>query len=125
MSDVGTYAGTRLFDLAAPPVGFDVESDGFWSIEVKPISAARAWDGASRLSGGAADVVLVQPPTAAELPVDVVYDGDSNFGVATYSASGKASLVNEVGAYRALVQLPAGTSLIEIDSDAAWSITPQ
>jgi hypothetical protein len=125
VSDIGTYSGTRLLDPAAPPVGFDVESDGFWSIEVQPISAARAWDGASRLSGGASDVVLVQPPTAAELPVDVVYDGAGTFGVSTDSASGKAPLINEVGPYRAVVQLPAGTSLIEIDSDAAWSITPQ
>lgn len=122
---VGPFSGTRLFDENSHSTAFSVESDGTWSIEINPISSARTWDLSERLTGDGSDVVLVLPPTSADTNTIVRYDGESNFVVSAYTVSGKVQLLNDVGRLEELLVLPAGTSLIEVQADAAWSLAPR
>jgi hypothetical protein len=124
VNTIGTFAGTVLFDESKHSTTFSVESDGAWSIEVKPISAARAWGGSERLVGDGPDVVLVLPPTSADLTTEVRYDGTNTFAVAAHATSGKQEILNVVGPFTGPMPLPGGTSLIEVEADDAWSIDP-
>jgi hypothetical protein len=121
---VGAYSGIRLFHAIEHSVLFAVESDGTWSIEVQPIAAARTWDVTEPLTGDGSDVVVVLPPTSAETGTVVIYEGDSTFALDAVTRGGDEHLVDELGAFRGDVVLPSGTSLLDIDADAAWSITP-
>jgi hypothetical protein len=124
VSVVGPFRGTRLFDQDRHSTAFSIESDGSWSIEVSPISTARTWDLSERLTGDGSDVVLVLPPISTDANVTVRYDGESNFVVSAYTSGGKVQLLNDIGPLEQPLVLPAGTSLLEIQADAAWSIAP-
>ncbi|MGW4638383.1 hypothetical protein ACWEN6_07640 [Sphaerisporangium sp. NPDC004334] len=52
------------------------------------------------------------------------HDGDSNFIVYGYSRIGSYPelLVNEIGGYKGKVLLPAGTRLITVKADGAWTL---
>jgi hypothetical protein len=127
VNEIGNFDGTKLFDAAngEHSVAFKIESDGAWTIDVKPITAARTWDGASQLAGKGADVILVVPPISGFVSALIIHDGDSNFAIWTYSDSGRDLLVNEIGAYRGEHLVSSGTALIAIEADDNWSITPQ
>jgi hypothetical protein len=125
VSVIGRFAGTRLIDGDGHSTAFSVESDGTWSIELNPVSSARTWDLTDRLTGDGSDVVLVLPSTSADRDATIRYDGDSNFVISAYTSAGKVQLLNEVGQLDVPIVLPAGTSLIEVQADAAWSIAPQ
>ena len=52
----------------------------------------------------------------------VTHTGSSNFAVLSYGDS-QDLLINEIGRYTGEVLIPAGTSVLEIEADGAWSIT--
>jgi hypothetical protein len=120
----GAYTGKRHFEATDHSVAFAVESDGAWSIEVRPLSDARTWDATDPLFGNESAVVSVVPRTSAGADAIVIYDGDGAFALSALTAGGRQHLIDEVGAFRDDVVLPTGTSVLEIDADAAWSITP-
>jgi hypothetical protein len=53
------------------------------------------------------------------------HTGTSNFVVYAYTSSGAELLVDEIGAYNGEVLLPAGTLLLEVTADGAWTVAPQ
>jgi hypothetical protein len=120
----GAYAGMRFFEATDHSVAFAVESDGSWSIEVRPLSDARSWDATDPLFGNESAVVSVVPRTSAKAEIIVIYDGDGAFALSALTAGGRQHLIDEIGAFRDDVVLPTGTYVLEIDADAAWSITP-
>ena len=119
----GAYVGTRRFAASDGRVAFEVETDGPWSIEVKPFLQARTWNRAEPLIGDGDDVVLVFPQPNTDVGVTVISDGA--LGVAAYAGGGKHQVVDEPGPYRGDVILPAGTSVLEIAADGGWSLRPQ
>jgi hypothetical protein len=126
VNEIGNYAGTRLFDANAGQhsVAFKVESNGSWTIVIKPVTLARAWDPAKALSGKGADVVRVVPPTSGLTTVTITHRGSSNFAVMAYTADGGELLVNEIGNYSGEVPLPDGTLLLSVEADGVWTVTP-
>jgi hypothetical protein len=124
----GRYAGTVLFDdnPGEHSVAFEIEAKGNWTITISPIESARAWDGASRLSGRGDDVVQVVPPVSGLTVAKIVNKGSGNIVVETYTAVLRRDLiVNGIGNYSGDVQLAVRTTLIQVESDGTWSITPQ
>jgi hypothetical protein len=43
-----------------PTAVFQVQADGSWTIALKPLSAARPWNGTGTLSGRGAEVILTR-----------------------------------------------------------------
>ncbi|MEK6720580.1 MAG: hypothetical protein AABZ33_07930 [Chloroflexota bacterium] len=120
---IGNYHGTVLLDLDELSVAFEVTSNGSWSISVKPISAALAWDISTALAGKGDDVVLLQPSTNGFVTMNVTHKGASNFAVWSYSVSAGADLlVNEIGNYSGEVLLSDGTVFLEITADGSWNL---
>ncbi len=126
VNTIGSYSGTVLFDTGANEhsVAFSVESDGSWTIAIKPLQLARSWDGVSKLTGRGDDVVQLQQEIAGLATATITYSGSGNFAVWAYSDSGADLLVNEIGKYSGDTQLPAGTVLLAISASGTWTVTP-
>lgn len=122
---IGPYSGTVLFDEGSGvhSVAFDVDADGAWTIVIKPISAARVWDGLANLTGRGDDVVIVNPPSSGLTVTTIAHQGEANFAVWAYGGSGTDLLVNEIGAYSGDSLLADGTFLLEINADGSWSFS--
>ena len=128
VNTIGRYAGTVLFDIenGQHSVAFKVEASGKWTITIKPIESARVWDGASRLTGKGDDIVQVVPSVSGLMVATIVNKGSGNIVIHTYTSDGSSDLVvNEIGNYSGDDQLADGTSLIQVESDGTWSISPQ
>jgi hypothetical protein len=126
VNTIGRYQGTRLFDMGAGEhsVAFKIEGPGIWKIVVKPVTHARTWDSASRLTGKGDDVVLVTGEPAGLATVTIKHRGSENFVVHSYSADDSELLVNEIGNYSGESILPSGTLLLEVEADGTWSVAP-
>jgi hypothetical protein len=128
VNTIGAYAGTVLFDIGAGEhsVAFKVKATGLWTISIKPITSARAWDTSAKLTGKGDDVVLLSPPAAGLTSISVVASGKGNFVVQTYGLDGTSTLlVNQIGAYSGQVQLPDQSAVLEVNADGSWSIDEQ
>ena len=127
VNTIGKYKGTVLFDSGdnEHSVAFKVDADGSWTIVVKPVTNARAWDGTSVVKGTGDDVLKVSPPPSGLVTLDLRYRGSDNFAVQAFSDSGVDLLANEIGNFSGQVLLPAGTVLIAVTADGGtWSMTP-
>jgi hypothetical protein len=125
VNEIGRYKGTLLFD-AGPgehSVAFKIESNGSWSIAVKPVTRARKWNGTTRLIGTGSDVIQLSRPTSGLTVATITHKGQSNFAVWAYGSSGRDLLVNEIGRYEGESLLADGTLLFEIEADGAWTMT--
>jgi hypothetical protein len=126
VNTIGNYTGTVLFDETSGThsVAFEVTADGAWTITVKPVTAARLWDGTSALSGSGDDVIHIDPAIEGLATFNITHNGSGNFAVFAYSDSGSDLLVNEIGAYSGESLVGSGTFLLEISADGAWTVTP-
>jgi hypothetical protein len=123
---IGGYAGTVLFDAGAGvhAVAFRVSSSSTWTIELAPVSSARTWTGSGSLSGTTDDVIVLSPPTAGLTAVTLTNGGPNNFIVQSYATDGSTDLVaKQVGSYSGQTTLHAGTDLLQVTADGAWTIT--
>lgn len=122
---IGNYAGTVLFDEAAGShsVAFDVQADGAWTIEIRPVTDAFQWDGGQALAGAGDDVAILSPPSDGLTATTLTHQGDGNFAIWAYGPSTDL-IVNEIGPYSGEVLLPSGTFLFEISANGPWTISP-
>ena len=118
--------GTRLFDTSAGEhsVALKIESNGTWTIAVKPITSAKAWNPATAATGTGSMVLRVTGVLDDVAVMTIAHKGTSNFAVSTYSDEGVDLQVNEMGRYSGESLFPGSTILVEIEADGAWSITP-
>jgi hypothetical protein len=129
----GNFTGTDLLisdgmavAFARYATAFEIQSDGAWTIVVKPTTAARKWNPTTKLSGRGDDVVLVRPPSSGVTTLLLTHDGLHNFEVKAYPMSTKyALIVNAVGHYYATNDLPDGTVILTVEADGVWSVTPE
>lgn len=123
---IGNYSGTVLFDAqqGQHSVAFKIEADGSWTATIKPVTAARAWDPSTPLTGKGDDVVQVTPAVSGLVSATITHDGSSNFAVTAYTDSPNL-LVNEVGAFTGDEIVPDGTVLLRVQADGNWTVTPQ
>ena len=105
-NEIGPYSGTVIQELGTSiftkeKLGlFEVSADGNWTIEIKPLSKAKKWNG-KPLSGTGDLVIQVPKNTKPGNKLLMSHTGESNFAVTTYSVKGgyldlKA---NEIGDY--------------------------
>lgn len=125
VNTIGAYGGAVLFDESGQhSVAFEVTAGGAWSIVIKPLTAAFAWDGVASLTGTGDDVARIDPNISGLVTAQVSHSGGSNFAIFAYSSSGADLLVNEIGTYSGEVLIGDGTFFLEITADGAWSVTP-
>jgi hypothetical protein len=123
VNEIGTYKGTRLFDVDSHSVAFKIEADGAWTVAIKPVTSARPWDLKAALAGTGDDVIRVTGSVDDLASSVVKHTGKSNFAVVAYSTDGRELLINEIGKYSGEVLIPVGVVVLEITADGKWSVT--
>ncbi|KQV26664.1 hypothetical protein [Yonghaparkia sp. Root332] len=120
---IGGYAGTVPFNLSTAEriTAFEITADGAWTVTLRDVLSVRELP-ASATTTGQGDDVLVYFGDATV--ADLAHTGESNFAVWSYGASSDL-IVNEIGAYTGQVRWPAGTALVQISADGAWTIALQ
>ncbi len=120
----GSFQGTFLIDKrpGEHSVAFRVRSDGLWSIEIRPVSMARTWDGKQGLAGQGNDVIQIAPPNTSPLTATLTHPGKGGLVMNIYP--GPTLLVTETGAYAKPVTFPVGTTLIEVLTGSNWGLVP-
>jgi hypothetical protein len=127
VNEIGNYSGNVLFDTDADEhtVAFEIDADGAWTITVKPVSAATAWDPRSTLKGKGDGVYNVSPASSGLVTLDLTFKGESNFIVHAYTLDGYEGLANEIGPFSGQVLLPDGTFLLEVVANGGtWTAMP-
>jgi hypothetical protein len=127
VNEIGNYTGTVLFDtdVGEHSVAFGIDADGSWTITIKPVSRAPAWNASTPLKSRGDAVYRVSPPSSGLVTVDLGFKGDGNFIVHSYSDGGSEGLANEIDNFSGQVLLPHGTFLLEIVANGGtWSMTP-
>ncbi len=123
VNEIGSYAGTVPFNLSTAEriTALEISADGAWTVTLRDVLSIRELPGSSTTTGQGDDVlVYLGDATIA----DLAHTGDSNFAVWSYGTSSDL-VVNEIGSYTGEVRWPAGTSLIEISANGAWTIALQ
>ena len=123
VNEIGRFKGTRLFDADGHSVAFKIDADGAWTVAIKPVSQARAWNLAAPLSGAGDDVIRVTGSIDGLASSVIKHTGGSNFVVTAYSSDGRDLLINEIGKYSGEVVMPSGLLLLEIEADGKWSVS--
>lgn len=123
VNEIGSYAGTVPFNLSSSEqiTAFEISADGPWAVTLRDVLTVREVPQGTTTTGQGDDVlVYLGDATVA----DIAHTGDSNFAVWSYG-SGSDLLVNEIGSYTGQVRWPAGTALIQISANGAWTIDLQ
>ncbi|HCG56816.1 MAG TPA: TM2 domain-containing protein [Brevibacterium sp.] len=118
VNEIGSYEGATAFGINAfsEASTLQVTSDGDWTIDIAPISAAPELE-----SAGTGDNAFLYAGTAAQLRA--THAGDSNFVVQEDADSfSMGLLINEIGTYEGTVPLSEGPSLITVNADGEWSL---
>jgi hypothetical protein len=119
VNTIGGYSGTRLINFADESVaGLEIEADGAWHIEVKPLDSARSFD--ASIEGNGDDVVVYVGSAGI---AEVSHQGDANFAIWFYTSSDTDLLVNEIGVYSATVPLRSPPGVLDITANGSWTIS--
>jgi hypothetical protein len=127
VNEIGNYTGTVLFDSDAGEhsVAFEIDADGPWTITIKPVGRAPAWDPSKVLKGRGDAVYRLSRPSSGLVTLDLVFKGDGNFIVHGYGSDGFEGLANEIDNFSGQVLLPDGTFLMEVIANGGtWTMTP-
>jgi hypothetical protein len=130
-NEIGTWRGTKLMNVQTPAdeptAALQVQADGPWTIALRPLSAARPWNGTGTFSGRGADVILTRDVFSGLASIKATHRGESNFIVSAYGSADIASggLINEIGNYSGEVVVPDGTVILSIEADGTWTLTKQ
>lgn len=127
---IGNYEGTRPMDFDdTRTMRLSIESEGQWTIEIRPLPMVRREAAPGSFSGNNDDVVLVQTQTRG-VRVDLLRAearGDSNFIVYGWG-NDYDLLFNEIAPYsgttvvaRSLV-MDSGSVLLDIQAEGEWTI---
>ncbi|MFC4062004.1 hypothetical protein ACFOWE_27195 [Planomonospora corallina] len=122
---IGPYDGTVLYNAYGSKgvAALEIKADGAWRATFKPLSKARCW--CAGTIRGEGDQVLKLSPTRGLRTARAAHNGESNFIVHAYTRAGSYGdlLFNRIGDYRGKALLPAGTRLVTVKADGAWSLT--
>jgi hypothetical protein len=126
VNTIGSYTGSHLVILdsaSAAPV-FEVDADGYWTLDLVDILTVPQWDGVSPM-GAVGDTVFTVPGGLDKLTfAQIEHTGERNFVVRTYDSSGRDLHVNDIGPYSGRHAIPAGVIIVDVQGDGAWGITP-
>lgn len=96
-----------------------VEADGEWVLTIKPLYTQPILP----LAGAGDGVYLFE----GNSPIfDITHEGERNFIVQQIPLDGRGELlVNEIGVYEGAVPGVSGKSLIVVQADGSWEISPR
>lgn len=128
VNEIGSYSGRHLMVIddifTESPAGFEVQSNGAWTITVFPvlpdyIDVHSASDGPYAGSG---DDFFLMVNEDGENRAAITNGGSSNFVVFAVT-SGRDLLVNEIGSYEGTVRTPNDEFILfSVLSDGNWTI---
>ncbi|GAA3737025.1 hypothetical protein HDA32_005494 [Spinactinospora alkalitolerans] len=121
-NEIGSYEGTVLYNghVGDEMAAVQVEADGAWTVELRPLTDARVWEG-DEVSGTGHDVLLFAEESAGLQTVAATHAGEGNFAVWAYGEDSDL-LVNEIGSYDGEVLMPTDTAVIAVEADGEWSM---
>ncbi len=120
INEIGPYDGSR--PLTNGPVIFDINADGAWIIEIRPIGRQDS----AAFSGDGDDVSdLFAPPDRGAW--ELSHNGESNFIVYLHCAGGSQVVQNEIGAVSGstIIGFRDGPCFWEVEADGEWSLKPR
>jgi len=124
VNTIGSYKGTNLINLYEGDSvrALKVEGSGSWKIRLRPVSAAKAWDGSGTYKGSSDDVINVKD----------VFDGLDSLRFKSTQADGNITvyglgdgeelIVNDIGNFSGKHLVPEGVVLFRVSSDGSWSM---
>lgn len=123
VNEIGSYAGTVPFNLSSSEqiTAFEISADGPWTVTLRDVLTVREVPQGATTEGRGDDVLIYFGDATV---ADIAHTGDSNFAVWSYG-SGSDLLVNEIGSYTGQVRWPAGSALIQVSANGAWTIALQ
>lgn len=123
VNEIGAYSGTVPFSLSASEqiTALEINADGPWAVTVRDVLTVREVPQGDTTSGQGDDVLLYFGEATI---ADMTHTGDSNFAVWSYGDRTDL-LVNEIGSYTGQVRWPAGSALIQVSANGAWTIALQ
>ena len=119
VNEVGDYSGVRLLDGdRGIPSRLKIRADGRWKVTVMVATKAPRWTGQA---SGKGDAILQVDPKDPAVTVRFTHKGRSNTTLQTRGESADL-LVNEIGRYAGEMQIPTGTTFIDITGDGSWTL---
>lgn len=120
VNDVGPYIGERLMDLSPydqRSESFEIDSDGRWVLQIRPLSTVQAFSGTT---SGRGDRVLyfAGGPAVGRF----THNGTSNFIVEAVTSRDWDLVVNEIGGYDGRRPVAVAPSVISVRADGDWTI---
>lgn len=105
--------------------GFEitVPAGGIWTMDVGPISDAPRWEGTGTYTGSGPEIVIVAGAFAPLDSIRAAANGTSNFVVWSYGNEGQDLLFNEIAPTSGQAFVPAGTQLLEVGAEGAWTLS--
>lgn len=126
VNEIGHYSGTHLLDGSDAPLFLEVQADGNWTVEIKPLAVSSqpldSFDGQGDMVSD-----VFQPSASGAVPYTFTHTGESNFAVYLVCAGGRDLLQNEIGAVNneAVVTFGEPPCLWEVQADGKWTIHPK
>ena len=74
------------------------------------MASAPVWDPSTPLKGTGDGVYVVSPGSSGRVVLDLMFKGEGNFIVHSYTADSSDGIANEIGNFSGQVPLPDGTS---------------
>ena len=117
------FEGTVPLDFAVsePTTRLQVEAEGDWYIEIRPVSSGRRVSKPGTIEGNGAEVIIVEEGSSTVAHIVGNPDG-RYFGVIAY-ADRSDLLVNTTDPFDGRVIVPSGIAAYEIAAIGPWSIT--
>lgn len=125
VNEIGAFTGSVLLATIGAPSDvryLRVTADGVWSIKLLDLAELRQFDDGAAIDGQGPEVFTYVGGGGI---FEVVNTGESNFIVNVIGSDGFPDYpINEIGAYTGRIPIKSGPSIIAVDSDGTWSITP-
>lgn len=120
VNTIGGYAGSVPFNLSTSEriTALEITADGPWSVTLRDVQTVREAPQGVSTTGQGDDVLLYLGDATI---ADVSHSGERNFVIWSYGSDSEL-LVNDIGSYTGAVRWPAGTALIQVNADGAWSL---
>jgi len=126
VNTIGHYSGTHLLVGTDAPLFLEVQADGNWTAEIKPLAVSSqpldSFDGQGDMVSD-----VFQPSASGPTPYTFTHTGESNFAVFLVCADGRDLLQNEIGAVNneGVVTFGQPPCLWEVQADGKWTIHPK
>ncbi len=121
IATTGPYDGVTV-DPRGDTAELEIMAPGAWSVDLRPLEAARTLSVPGRISGSGPDVFRIDgTPSTARIQGN---DGGHYFNVKGFSTDGAwtALLVDSTDPYDGQVSVPSRTAIVGVDAVGDWSI---